>query len=397
MRTIVTGTVGLDKASYLEKVVNVAHRAGEELTVCNVGQRMYAEAPDVAPGRILDLPISRLSSLRRSVFKDILNIADQTENIIVNTHATFRWRHGLFPAFDFDQVAKFDADLYICLTDNVDVLHTRLEMEHQIDHSLKDLLVWREEETLATELMMLGSSGSHAGDLVSARDPSEQFRPGRRPARFHILALGHDNSTARAFFRLMFRPSFKKTYLSFPITHVQRLPTVVAEITEFRRCIAEHFIVFDPSDLEEEQLCQNALAASERGQKVMEVNVLGKQMRFDVAEIMQVAGDIHAQIYARDFMLIDQADMIISYIPKLPNGTPAVSSGVERELQHAHEAAKEVYVIWRPEATPSPFITETATEVFANLDEALKHFQTGGYFQHPGPAADHKETLFPVW
>jgi hypothetical protein len=27
-------------------------------------------------------------------------------NALINTHATFRWRHGLFSAFDFDQIAK---------------------------------------------------------------------------------------------------------------------------------------------------------------------------------------------------------------------------------------------------------------------------------------------------
>ena len=156
MRTIVTGTVGLDKGKYLEKVVEIARKAGEDLTACHVGRRMYAEAPDVAEGRILDLPISRLSSLRRSVFKDILSLANKTPNMIINTHATFRWKHGLFPAFDFDQIASFDADLYICLVDNVDCLHARLLRDHQVDHSLKDLLVWREEEALATEMMMLG-------------------------------------------------------------------------------------------------------------------------------------------------------------------------------------------------------------------------------------------------
>ena len=141
----------------------------------------------------------------------------------------------------------------------------------------------------------------------------------------------------------------------------------------------EHFIIFDPSDLEEYQLYQQALAASQRAQKVMEIEVLGQKMGFDVAEVLLVAGDIHSQIYARDFMLIDQSDMIISYISELPGGRPALSSGVERELQHAHEVTREVYVIWRPRVTPSPFITETATKVFADTDEALEYFQQKGY------------------
>jgi len=99
-----------------------------------------------------------------------------------------------------------------------------------------------------------------------------------------------------------------------------------------------------------------------------------------------VAGDIDGQIYARDFKLIDQSDMIVSFIPELPDGKPGLSSGVERELQHALEATKEVYVVWKPKAEPSPFVTETATKVFRSTAEALTYFQRKGYigdFQMP--------------
>ena len=70
---------------------------------------MYAEAPDIAHGRILDLPRAGLNQLRRAVFKDILAESLSPNNVIINTHATFRWKHGLFEAFDFDQMAQFDA------------------------------------------------------------------------------------------------------------------------------------------------------------------------------------------------------------------------------------------------------------------------------------------------
>ncbi len=51
---------------------------------------------------------------------------------------------------------------------------------------------------------------------------------------------------------------------------------------------------------------------------------------------------------------------------------------MERELQHAFEHTKEVYVVWRPTRSPSPFITETATQVFATIDEALSYFEAKG-------------------
>lgn len=358
MKTILTGTVGLDKAPYLAEVSRFAAQAGQPLTLCHVGRQMYAEAPDVAPGRILDLPLSRLHLLRRTVIKDILTEASTVENVIVNTHATFRWRHGLFPAFDFDQLVQLDADVYVCLMDTVDAVHARLLRDHQIDHSLKDLLVWREEETLATELMMMGASLRRSGP----------------PARFYVMALGRQPSTAQMLYRLLMEPQRRKAYVSFPMTHVADLPAIQAEIDLFRRALRERFTVFDPADMEEYQLYRDARAASEQGQRTLKVEVLGEPLLFDAGEIMKVAGDIHAQIYARDFMLIDQADMIVSYIPELPGGVPGLSSGVERELQHAHEATKEVYVVWRPQAQPSPFVTETATRVFRSMDEASHYF-----------------------
>ena len=78
--------------------------------------------------------------------------------------------------------------------------------------------------------------------------------------------------------------------------------------------------------------------------------------------------------------------MIVSYIPALPDGRPLLSSGVERELQHAFESTKEVFVIWRPDCEPSPFITETATRVFRTTDELFAYCQQRGYvgdFQLP--------------
>ncbi len=145
MRAIVTGQVGMDKKGYLEGVVRLAGERGEQIAAYHVGDMMYAEARDVRPGRILDLPLSRLNALRRAVFKDIITDSAGRSNILVNTHATFRWRHGLFSAFDFDQIQKLNIDTLICLLDNIEVEHHRLHAEHVVDATLKDLMVWREE------------------------------------------------------------------------------------------------------------------------------------------------------------------------------------------------------------------------------------------------------------
>ena len=79
---------------------------------------------------------------------------------------------------------------------------------------------------------------------------------------------------------------------------------------------------------------------------------------------------------------------IVTLVPELAGGIPGLSSGVERELHHAFEHTKEVYVVWKPKKNPSPFITETATRIFSSVDEALAFFRDQGMF-HPGNLFGH--------
>jgi adenylate kinase len=368
MRAIVTGQVGMEKKDYLQRVADLAGEQGETITTFHVGDMMYAEARDITPGRILDLPWSRLQSLRRAAFKDIRADAAGLDNIIVNTHATFRWRHGLFPAFDLDQIESLNPDLFICMVDNIEVVHHRLHKDHDTDATLKDCMVWREEEILATEIM---AQALH------------------KP--FFIMSRGRHNPTHRTTFRLICRPEMKRVYPSFPMSHVVDLPDTLQEIEDFRAALAEHFVTFDPADVDEKLLLDNAIAAAREGQDTItyEPHAYGGSrnmppLKVSTRQVLDIAGDIDGQIYMRDFKLIDQSHMIVSLVPELPGkdgkGMPGLSSGVERELQHAFEHTKDVYIIWKPKKAPSPFITETATRIFTSTEEALQHFEEAGLF-----------------
>ena len=366
MRAFVTGQVGVDKGPYLEAVKTLAQKAGYDLEVCHVGRMMYQEAPDVPPGRILNIPISRLNSLRRAVFKEIIRTADRHEHLLVNTHATFRWRHGLFAAFDFDQVKALDPDVYITLLDNAESVHQRLVKDHDIDHSLKDIMVWREEELLATEII---------ANIM------------RGYGHFYMISRGRNVPTVQTIYRLMFERDRKRVYLSFPMSHVMDLPQTLAEIDRFKAAINDHFITFDPADVDEFLLHTAAVKAMQEGRTTIEVASAEGPITLKTADVAQISGDIMGQIYARDFKMIDQSDMIISLVPELPGGKPGLSSGVERELHHAYEGGKEVYVVWACRATPSPFITETATRVFTGTDQAIEYFRQKGYIGQPTGAS----------
>jgi hypothetical protein len=177
----------------------------------------------------------------------------------------------------------------------------------------------------------------------------------------------------------MFEPQRKKVYLSFPMSHVMDLPATLAEIDAFKTAIHQHFTCFDPADVDEFMLYKLAEDAQQQGHPTVEVQAAEGLVTLKTTDVLQVAGDIMGQIYARDFKMIDQSDMIISLVPELASGRPALSSGVERELHHAFETGKEVYVVWACRAMPSPFITETATRVFRSTAEAIEHFQQRKY------------------
>jgi adenylate kinase len=363
MRAIVTGQVGMDKKEYLQKVVHLAGERGEDVSLYNVGDMMYAEAPDVRPGRILDLQLARLNALRRSAFKDIIQHAEHQPHVLVNTHATFRWRHGLFNACDIDQLKALRPDVMICLVDNIEVVAHRLNRDFNLDATLKDLMVWREEEIMATELI------------------AQALGIGNR---FYVLSRGRHQDTIETCFRLVCRDGMRTVYPSFPMTHVVGLPDTLKEIDAFRAELAKHFIAFDPADVDEKLLLDRAIAAARSGEDWIESEPPGsfsgsrEPLRVSVKQVLDIAGDVDGQIYTRDFKMVRQSDMIVSLVPELPDGMPGLSSGVERELHHAFEHGKEVYVVWKPKRSPSPFITETATKVFADTREALAHFEEAG-------------------
>ena len=236
MRAIVTGQIGVDKQPYLEAVVDRAGERGGRIELFHVGRMMYGEAPDVRAGRILDLPLSRLNALRRAAFKDIIStttpVADHP-NVLVNTHATFRWRHGLFSAFDFDQMRK--------------------RSSRTCSSAWWTTSRW--STTASTPSTTSTPRSRTAWSGARRRSSPRRCWPRRWAATsdFYILSRGRHEPTPtlETCLRLLTRKDMRKVYPSFPMSHVVDMPDVLAEIDHFRAALAEHFIAFDPADVDE--------------------------------------------------------------------------------------------------------------------------------------------------
>jgi adenylate kinase len=357
MRVICTGQSGLNKNEPLDKVASIAKEKGHGVKVYHVGDMMYEKGRNIPPGKILNLPLRELNTLRGLVFRDILHEIGESDNVIIDTHATFRWSHGLFSAFDFEELKWFSADMYITMVEDVDAIMYRLSKIESPDlyrYKLKDIMVWREEEILATE-------------LISGLD--------RERSKFYIVTR---IDASEIIYRLMFEGHLKKAYLSFPITHVQSQPEILSKIDLFREEMKKHLIAFDPLLMNEKRLHIEMLSELQKGspKDFIEVETAGQKQKIKMSEILEIINDIDGQIISRDFKLIDQSDMILAYIPEDGSAKPIISPGVMRELDHAHDEMKEIYVIWDSPEEPSVFITNLMPmRIFRKLEEAIEYFK----------------------
>jgi adenylate kinase len=101
------------------------------------------------------------------------------------------------------------------------------------------------------------------------------------------------------------------------MSHVMDLPDTLAEIDRFKATMNEHFICFDPGDVDEFVLHTTALKAMAGGPNDDGSAAAEGPITLKTADVAQISGDIMGQIYARDFKMVDQSDMIISLVPEL--------------------------------------------------------------------------------
>ena len=209
--------------------------------------------------------------------------------------------------------------------------------------------------------------------------------------------------------QILLKPNTPKVYMSFPITGISK--DVKREIARFKKEVSSHLVAFDPFAIRDRELTFQYFSLEEeikqRLKKVVdhlcdlscaggnefwalhidedtpltlikftnlktlgfpEVKILGR-------EHLMTIKTIDAQIIARDYLLIDQADFIILYIRTDDKGQPRISAGCQSELTYAYTHGKEVNVIYKGgEKKLSPWIT-TFSNVFETINECLNYIR----------------------
>lgn len=346
MKVICTGTSGSGKLEYLKQAVAEAERHGIKIHLYNVGDLMFKKAEELecptSPEKILDLSPSSLRALRAAVFEEILKETENVEHCIISTHGCFRWKNYLMSAFDVHYLNKLQPDLYVTIIDSV------LNVSRRLDESpawkgrlsLKDILTWRDEEIFVTKMMA-----------------SFQRKP------HYIVAV---EQPATTMYNLMFRPDMSKVYLSFPITLMIDDTQKMQEVREFRDKLREYFEVFDPLAVEDTELTYGTGTDGDSEEEYC-LSKLSEDFRIAPAE----KAKIEDQTVIRDYMLIDQSDMVVVYYP-----TDKTSPGVLCEIIYGSTNNKEVHAVFKERV--SPFLKFHCTKVFADSESFFDYLRETG-------------------
>jgi hypothetical protein len=320
----------------------------KKVHLVNVGERMYQKSQTlgypIGEGKILDASEKDLDYLRAVVYEDILRERENVENMIINTHACFRWNKYITKAFDYYYLTKLNPDLYLTVTDTIYSIYGRLELtEWKGRNALWELLAWRDEEEHLTKTFAMIQKKKHFS--ICWEEPPETM------------------------YNVIFEPNVKKTYLSYPISAGGS--KAMKEVRNFRDNLRKNLVVFDPLAVKDIEWFTAALALKKQRKTRIKIPFTyddGQegQVSFDIRELEKVGDYLKHQTISRDYNMISQSDFVtVCYYD------PAINSpGVQREIRYAKENGKDVYIYY-PKKEMSPFLEKDVSKHFLDKNELI--------------------------
>lgn len=421
MRAVVFGQSGLEKDAYLGEVQACAKREGKNFTILNTGKYMQSiDSLHRDPQLFPSFGVAERETLRTQALESILRKVeeDPQSDYVLNAHAVFRLQTGLISAADVDLLRKFSPEIVIVLIDDFYVIHRRLR-DSPPYQALKQsaILEWRDAE------------------IMTSRTVAQQLfpNPTSNERQFFVVARAHHPCVL---YRLFYeRRSRKRIYCSFAITGAT--PEQKARIQQFKNRLGEKHIVFDPFKIVERIPCAVAIRSLtqaaqrlkgsksvvkaydvftrsliRRGIQKLDVSVrkeftavdvlpgliqlefsppgehriqredvcpeeMFKPYRFTLDELVSLTPIVDGQILSRDYLLIDQSEMVCALVP-LRKGKPEVSAGSQSELTYAKLAGKPRYVVCEgPWSEVSLWVAGHADRQFDTIEQ-LGSFLLGG-------------------
>lgn len=415
MRAVVFGQSGISKDDYLtQEVLPVAQKNGNDFTVINVGLKMHElDTGKRNPERYPSLPVHEREFLRRQALERIIEDIEKKpkKDYILNAHAVFKTDRGLVTAADTDLLKKFNPDIIVVLIDDFHYIRLRLKDTAFKNLSYSSILEWRDSEINSSQIV--------AAQIIPQFSSLNDWR-------FFVLARGHN---PEVLYRLLYeRDSRIRIYTSFAITGASTKQK--ERISAFKERLAKEHIVFDPYKLAERTILAYAgtfleeMAESYRenenikekyknfikslkktskptsgfsftkkfipekvlpGFSILEYepsdfeislredsqkDEINKKYTLRLNEVQNLISTVDGQILSRDFLLIDQSQIICALVPwNQEMNKPEVSAGSTSEINYANFTGRDSLVLCEGRKDKvSPWIKENATEFFTKID-----------------------------
>jgi len=334
-----TGITGSGTADYLKQLekTNLVYDIGRmmfEIAEKNLG------AP-IPRTKILDKSDSELAPLRAAAFEKILReTRDLDKPFFVRSHGSFRWKSCLRKAFDLHYLSELKPDIFVCIVDSIAEIYHRIQTNNQWSGklNLKEIVVWRDEEAVLTELMA-----------------NYQSKP------FYLLPFEEPLETLFGIIE-----GKKRAYLSYPITHMDKsLDEWLKEKDKQRDTLRRKLVVFDPRDIKDVEFIASAAEAKREGRKKVDYQLRSDAISVDCDEVLRIEDDVKFQTVQRDFKIIDQCHMVVALYPQ-----SVKSQGVADELKYG-STHKDVFLI-TPLKGIDPFTDFNITARYETVDDFIR-------------------------
>ncbi len=367
-----TGITGSGRARYLKSTKKYAEDKGRAVELIDVGPEMFTKASSLRveiPGdKILDLDETALRFLRATVFESIIHNVNgyrgdsSSKDLYISLHMSFRWKKVLMPAFDYYYLTKVAPDVLVTVIDSVGNIRSRIDNDPELHPwkgrlSIKELLIWQDEEIFITK-MVADMLDKHfyiiPSSNVDFKDPD--------PSILHDLLYHIELPLMKGE-----KPTKRRAYLSYPMTHVEDREEFNRMKNEFLEMLRKNnIVVFDPIMVEDHVLLD---AVKDRGPEDS-VYIDLFNVEIPVKEILEAKEYIIDSTVYRDYRFIDQSDMVIVFYP-----TSKLSAGVLSEMNYGFTHMKKVYTYFT-EKDISPFFRNYSNLVTDDLDELIEHIKS---------------------
>lgn len=329
---VVTGISGSGSKEFCQKY---GQRGG--VKVYNTGAMITSFAEEALERRIpgvnfLNRPQDELTILGYGVSRKIANDLesggrDRYNRIVIDAHCKFFWNNQYKTSLRKHMLEGINPDMFVTIIDKPSAVRDRQLQTEQgriQNHNLKDMLLWMQDEVIATEALASVYKAPH-----------------------YIFSSKQSTDSVESLLQNEFL-----IYSSFPMTDAS--PETTAKINEFKvnlRGLTRKHLgldletpVIDPADID----IETGEGLSDEERDAIARHTIFRDLEWDVGK----------------------ASHVIAYYP---NAETDLSAGVMHECIRGMETSKHVYLI-TPRVRKSPFLEKNATKVFPTRAEFLEFF-----------------------